>query len=82
MEFTLAENTDIKISHGFKCLEIEIEDSYGTLQEDLLKQIFQESGAKYLDRVITEDMFFELLSENESMLHDYLQKSGYIYNKA
>ena len=81
MEFILRDRTDIAISHRHMEIAIEIEDINNCLQSDLLEQIFEKSGIKYLENTLTEDMMTDLLDSRTEFLHDYLTKSGYIFNK-
>jgi len=81
MEFILRDRTDIAISHRHMEIAIEIEDINNCLQSDLLEQIFGKSGIKYLENTLTEDMMTDLLDSRTEFLHDYLTKSGYIFNK-
>lgn len=81
MEFILRDRTDIAIIHRHLEVAVEIEDINNCLQSDLLEQIFNKSGIKYLENTLTDDMLTDLLDNRTEFLHNYLTKNGYVFNK-
>ncbi len=86
MEFKLGYSAKISIDTKIRCNYIEtnisIDDNHNELKESFLNTIFNEDGIDTLKKCITDDMFFELLNEKQELLHDYLTRHGYIFNKA
>ena len=63
MKIELDYPADISINHRYKTMEIEIEDSYGTLAEQILRSVFAEKGIEVL---------FEGLLSEEDLRNIYL----------
>ena len=56
MKIELDYLADISINHRYKIMEIDIEDSYGTLSEQILNSVFAEKGIEVLfEGVLSEE---------------------------
>lgn len=48
MKIELDYTANISINHRYKAMEVEIEDSYGTLSEQIISSVFAEKGIEVL----------------------------------
>lgn len=56
MKIELDYPANVSINHRYKAMEVEIEDSYGTLSEQILSSVFAEKGIEVLfDGVLSEE---------------------------
>jgi len=63
MKIELDYPADVSINHRYKTMEIEIEDSYGTLAEQILSSVLAEKGIEVL---------FECILSEEDLRNIYL----------
>ena len=63
MKIELDYMANVNINHRYKAMEIEIEDSYGTLSEQIISSVFAEKGIEVL---------FEGILSEEDLLNLYL----------
>lgn len=81
MKIELPYNADVTVRPRNNETTIEIEDSYYKLHKAIINTILQEDGIDVFIKEFDEDAVYDIIEANEEILHDYLIKSGYVFNK-